>query len=181
MKTYKYFLTIAVSSLVFSFAQAQVVSGVSNQLLPTTRTIRLVNESTQTTGTIIKRDIKWDSPIPLDKTYGELTPEQKAELRALYNSMPEGDEPPFPAKGLKSIFNSVRSAQRISQARGEINMVVTVGPDGKATKVESFGNESSVRMTEITQQILMLTKYKPGICSGQPCTMQFRFTQKLRA
>jgi len=36
-------------------------------------------------------------------------------------------------------------------------------------------------MTEITQQILLLTKFKPGICGGQPCTMQFRFTQKLRA
>ena len=42
-------------------------------------------------------------------------------------------------------------------------------------------NESSVRMTEVTQQILMLTRYKPGICNGQPCVMQFRFTQKLRA
>jgi hypothetical protein len=181
MKTYKYFLTITVSSLVFSIAQAQMVGGITGQLLPSQPTTRLVNESTQTTGTIIKRDIKWDSKIPLNKTYGELTPEQKAELHALYNSMPEGDEPPFPAEGLKSIFNAVRNAQRLSQARGEINMVVTVGPDGKATKVESFGNESSVRMTEVTQQILLLTKYKPGICSGKPCTMQFRFTQKLRA
>jgi hypothetical protein len=34
-------------------------------------------------------------------------------------------------------------------------------------------------MTEITQQVLLLTPYKPAICSGQPCTMQFRFTQKL--
>jgi hypothetical protein len=181
MKTYKYFLTIAVASSVFSISQAQVVTANVGQLLPTQPKTRLVNSSTQTTGTIIKRDIKWESAIPLNKTYGELTPGQKFELHSLYNTMPEGDEPPFPSEGLKPIFNAVRSAQRISQARGEINMVVTVGADGKATKVESFGNESSPRMTEITQQILMLTKYKPGICSGQPCTMQFRFTQKLRA
>lgn len=181
MNTCKYFLTIAVSSVVFSIAQGQTMPGSSAQLLPTDRSARLVNAATQSTGTIIKRDIKWDSKIPVDKTYGELTAEQKAELHALYNSMPEGDEPPFPSEGMKSIFNAVRNAQRISQARGEINMVVTVDPEGKATKVESFGNESSPRMTEITQQILLLTKFKPGICSGQPCTMQFRFTQKLRA
>jgi len=181
MKTYEYFLTIAVSSLVFSIAQAQGVIASSNQLLPTQRTTRLTNEPTQTTGTILKRDIKWDSKIPLDKTYGELTPAQKFELHSLYDSMPEGDEPPFPEAGMNPIFNAVRNAQRLSNARGEINMVVTVGVDGKATKVESFGNESSVRMTEVTQQILMLTRYKPGICNGQPCVMQFRFTQKLRA
>jgi hypothetical protein len=180
MKPYKYLLSIAVAALVYSAAQAQVFPSVSGRLLPTQPTTRLVNESTQSTGTIIKRDIKWDSSIPLNKTYGELTPEQKAELRALYTTMPEGDEPPFPAEGMKRIFNAVRNAQRISQARGEINMVVTVGADGKATKVESFGNESSVHMTEVTEQILLLTKYKPGKCDGQPCTMQFRFTQKLR-
>ena len=119
-------MTIAVSSLVSSIAKAQGVIASSNQLLPTQRTTRLTNEH-----------IKWDSKIPLDKTYGELTPAQKFELHSLYDSMPEGDEPPF--------------------------------------------NESSVRMTEVTQQILMLTRYKPGICNGQPCVMQFRFTQKLRA
>jgi hypothetical protein len=181
MNTYRHILTIGVSSLVFSIAQAQMPGGITGQLLPTQPTTRLVNQPTQSTGTIIKRDIRWESKIPLKKTYGELNPEQKAELHALYTTMPEGDEPPFPAEGMWAIFNAVRNAQRIAQARGEINMVVTVGPDGKAVKVESFGNESSQRMTEVTQQILLLTRYKPAVCSGQPCIMQFRFTQKLRA
>jgi hypothetical protein len=179
MKTYKSFLTISAATLAISIAHGQV-PGTTGGLLPTERTVRLSHEPTQSTGSILKRDIRWDSKIPLDKTYGELSPEQKAELHALYHEMPEGDEPPFPARGMKPIFNAVRNAQRISQARGEINMVVTVGPDGKATRVESFGNESSAHMTEVAEQILLLTPYKPGICSGKPCMMQFRFTQKLR-
>jgi hypothetical protein len=179
MNTYKYISLIAVSSCFFSVAQAQI-AGNGVPLLPTQATTRLVNASTASTGTILKRDIRWDSKIPLKKRYGELTPEQKAELRAMYNSMPDGDEPPYPEAGMAAIFNPVRNAQRVSQSHGEINMVVTVGPDGKATKVESFGSESP-RMTEVTQQVLLLTKYKPGICAGKPCTMQFRFTQKLKS
>jgi hypothetical protein len=178
MKTYKYFLSIAASLCVFSSAQAQVLTGSGTQLLPPDTQTQLANEATHSTGTILKKDIRWQSKIPLNKTYGELTPEQKAVLHAMYRDLGEGDEPPFPEKGIKPIFNAVRNAQRIANSRGELDMVVTVGPDGKATKVENFGS-SSARLAETAQQILLLTPYKPGLCGGQPCTMQFRFQQKL--
>jgi hypothetical protein len=176
MNTYKLLSLIAVSSLTFSVAQAQFVMG--NQLLPSQPVKQLGNGPSTSTGTILKKDIRWESDIPLKKTYGELTEVQKAALRALYSAMPEGDEPPFPVEGMRAIFYPIRNAQRITPSRGEINMVVTVGPDGKASRVESFGSESP-KMNEVAQQILLLTRYKPGICSGRPCTMQFRFTQKL--
>src|ERR1044072_1103925 len=173
MKTSKYFLTIAVSTFVFSLAQGQSINGLSPQLLPSQATGRLVNESTQSTGTILKRDIKWESKIPLNKTYGELTPEQKAELHKMYETLKPGDEPPFPAEGIKPIFSAVKKAQRVLKARGQLDMKVTVGPDAKAIKVEDFGTVRTGQMTEITQQVLLLTTYKPAICNGQPCTMQF--------
>jgi len=87
--------------------------------------------------------------------------------------------PPFPSEGIKPIFNAVKKAQRILQARGRLDMKVTVGPDGKAIKVEDFGTVRTGQMTETTQQVLLLTTYKPGMCNGTPCTMQFRFTQQL--
>ena len=79
------------------------------------------------------------------------------------------------------IFSAIKKAQRIRQARGELNLAVTVDAQGNATKVEDRGGVYDVQMTEIAQQVLLLTKFKPAKCSGQPCTMQFRFTQKLRA
>lgn len=138
-------------------------------------------EPSQDTGTIIKKQIRWDSKIPLDKTYEQLTPEQKTELHKMYSKLAPGDEPPFPLEGIKPIFSAIRKAQRIRQARGELNMAVTVGPDGNATKVEDFGGVQDIQMTEIAQQVLLLTKYKPAVCNGTPCTMEFRFTQKLKA
>jgi hypothetical protein len=178
MSSFKVCLFAAVSAGTFTIAQAQSTGG---QLLPSNTPTRVVSESTMTTGTILKKkDLRWESRIPLNKTYGELTPEQKEALHAMYQSLPPGDEPPFPEKGIKPIFNVVRNAQNILQARGELNMVVTVGPDGKAIKVENFSNVINPRIMETTEHALLETKYKPGVCSGTPCTMQFRFTQKLK-
>ena len=182
MNSYKYCLLLAVSACVFTNAQAQTLP---RETAPRSSTAiantRNINSASQETGTIIKKDIRWDSKIPLDKTYGELTPEQKAELHAMYEKLAPGDEPPFPADGIKPIFSAIKKAQRILQARGELNMAVTVGPDGKASQVEDLGGVYNIQMTEIAQQALLLTKYKPAVCNGSPCTMKFKFTQKLKA
>lgn len=174
--------TFLLTALVFASAtaQAQAPGELPGRASPGIAPTRQFQEPTQTTGTIIKKGLRWNSPIPLNKTYGELTPEQKAELHAMYQQLQPGDEPPFPEKGIKPIFNAISNAQRILQARGELNMVVTVGPDGKATKVEDYSSTYSAQLKETTQQVLLLTKYKPAMCQGAPCTMQYRFTQALK-
>jgi hypothetical protein len=169
MNSYRYSLIIAASAFAFTLASAQ------SRDTPFT-------PSTQSTGTILKPGggLRWTSKIPLNKTYGQLSAGQKAQLHAMYESLAPGDEPPFPEDGIKPIFVAVRDAQATYKARGELNMSVTVGPDGRAIKVEDFGSVDDVHMTEVTQKALLSTRYKPAMCSGTPCTMQFRFTQKLK-
>jgi len=182
MNTLKTCISIVVVASVSTLALAQLAPGETHPRSATaTGNTRNMQTASQETGTILKKDIRWDSKIPLNKTYAELSAEQKAELHKMYENLPEGDEPPFPEQGMKPIFSAIRKAQRIRQARGELNMAVTVGPDGNATKVEDRGGVYDIQMTEIAQQVLLLTKYKPAVCKGQPCTMQFRFTQKLKA
>src|SRR6185436_1248194 len=135
----------------------------------------------QETGTILKHDLKWSSKIPVDKTYEQFTDEEKAELRSLYKSLGPNDEPPFPLEGMKPIFSALKEAQRILKARCELNMAVTVGPDGKATRVEDFGGVRDIQMAELAQQVLLLTKYKPGKCGGSPCVMMFPFRLQLKS
>jgi len=181
MKTHQ-FLSLVVISVASTVAQAQLIPSNESPARSSSATANTRNTvaATQETGTIIKKDIRWNSKIPLDKTYGELTPEQRAELHAQYEALPEGDEPPFPENGIKPIFNAIKKTQRIRQAHGELIMAVTVGPDGKAIKVEELGNVYDIQMTELAQQVLLLTKYKPAVCSGKPCTMKFKFTQQLK-
>jgi hypothetical protein len=154
--------------------------------MSTSAPTRYSNSATSSTGTILKQgpathDIKWESEVPLNRVYGKLTDEERAHLHAMYSSLAPGDEPPFPLKGLKSIFTTIRLAQRQHQAVGELDMFVTVGPDGVPRKVESHGTVSNAKMTEVARQALMSTKYKPAMCHGTPCEMEFRFTQKLKS
>jgi hypothetical protein len=182
MKTRQHLLLIAAICCVSTLAQAQLLPSqeMPARSAPASAPSRNTISATQETGTIIKKDIRWESKIPLNKTYEELTPEQKAELHSQYEAMPEGDEPPFPAEGIKPIFSAIRKAQRLRQAHGNLIMAVTVDPEGNATKVEELGSVYDLQMTQLAQQVLLLTKYKPAVCSGKPCTMKYKFSQQLK-
>jgi hypothetical protein len=181
MNIFKSCLLVAVCACAITNAQAQLPTADSTTGggMPSEAPMRMSNVATSNTGTIIKKELRWNSKIPLNKTYSQLTPEQKAEVHAMYEALAPGDEPPFPAEGLRSIFGAVRKAQDMLEARGELNLAVTVGPDGKATKVEDYGNVNKREMTQFAAQVLLMTKYKPAVCNGKPCIGQFPFNIKL--
>lgn len=178
MKTPKLLLLLAVTACSITTAHAQ-------SPLPPTRSspglapTRITNEPTSDTGTILSREMRWTSKIPLNKTYGELNDAQKAELRSLYESMPPDDEPPYPLDGMKPVFNAIKSAQRKLRAKGVLNLAVTVGPDGKAKQVVDLGSTQNTEMTKFAGTVLMMTKFKPAVCAGKPCESQFPLHLKL--
>jgi outer membrane biosynthesis protein TonB len=181
MNTYKICLLLAASAGAVSVAHAQ--ASVPNESpafgASATAVTRNFNEATSETGTIIKKEVRWDSKIPLNKTYGQLTPEQKDYFHAMYEALKPGDEPPFPLEGIKPIINAINKGQSMMRARGELNLTVTVGPDGKATEVADYGSTRNREMLNYAASILLMTKFKPAVCSGKPCTMQFPFALKL--
>ena len=142
--------------------------------------VRYMSEASANTGTMIKKQIRWSSKIPLNRTYAELSPQQKAEFHAMYESIPPGDEPPFPLEGLKSVFTAIKKAQGKLQANGDLNMAVTVGPDGKAKQVADYGSVDNPEMTKFAASVLLMTRFKPAVCAGTPCTMQFPFNLRLK-
>ena len=135
MTIHRSWLFVALCGCALPIAQAQLGP-------PMTATARapthIYTDPTQETGTILKQDLKWTSRIPVDKTYEQLTPAQVKELRSMYARLPPNDEPPFPLEGMTPIFNALKKAQHLVQARGELNMVVTVDSEGKATKVDDL-------------------------------------------
>lgn len=181
MKTFKFALFVF-AACAFPLAQAQLIGADSAPPpggLPTEAAMRTMNEASSSTGTIIKKELRWSSRIPLNRTYDQLTPEEKAEFHAMYASLAPGDEPPFPLEGMKPVFSAIRKAQDMLEARGELNLAVTVGPDGTATKVEEYGRVNKREMTEFASTVLLMTKFKPAVCNGSPCASQFPFTLKL--
>jgi hypothetical protein len=82
------------------------------------------------TGSLFRRYEVQGSKVPINKRYDEFTEEEKKLIKELYEHIGPGDEPPFPADGLKPIFDAVRQAQNKLLVKGQLILLVTVAPSG---------------------------------------------------
>lgn len=128
-------------------------------------------------GTHIPRQ-EGSSFVPPDASYQELTPEQQALVRSLYEPMPEGDEPPYPLHGLAALMRPIGEAHRKIRDDGMLVLFIDVNSRGEATRVEVVKTPSA-KMGSVAAEIAMATKFKPAVCHGQPCAMSYPFRIKL--
>jgi hypothetical protein len=113
-------------------------------------------------------------PVPVDKTYSELTPAEKMLVKSLYEPMADADEPPYPLHGPRRILETCEEIEKYLRVRGGLSLAVTVDPDGKPVAVEVLKSPDA-EMTKKMAMVLMLEKYKPAVCNGAPCQMQYPF------
>jgi len=126
----------------------------------------------QETGTRFGRAAMTSPGMPLNRRYPELDAAEKALVRANYEGMPEADEPPFPAEGLLLIFTELHTGAEQGLPRGLLAVVVDVGSNGKVQHAESFGKVDA-DFARFAASVLARTPFKPGICAGKPCAMQY--------
>lgn len=133
---------------------------------------------TPRTGTNIPHNLL-SSRLPYNKTYDQLTNEDKHLLRSLYQHMGPDDEPPFPLRGYKTIYKALSDIQRKMLVQGELEIAVTVDAKGEGTSVKIYASPDP-EMTRIVATLMMLEKYKPAVCSGKPCEQDFHFKVNFR-
>ncbi|MBC7995838.1 MAG: hypothetical protein H7Z15_21620 [Rhizobacter sp.] len=126
------------------------------------------------TGSGIRREVVKGAVLPINKRYAELTAEEKATLNRYYERVDPGDEPPFPAEGLRPIYEAMRKGQNKLGVTGELILLATVAVDGEVIEVKSLGSPSE-EMTKFAASVLFFTKFQPAVCGGKPCQMQFPF------
>lgn len=124
----------------------------------------------------LARQAVWGS-VPFDKSYAELTPEQQALVKQPYKALEEGDEPPYPIKGLQPIYNWLKQAQDKVKVVGDLRLDVLVGKDGNPVSVTTIGAPSP-EIAKFATLVVFKEKYKPAICHGAPCEMIFPFNMK---
>ncbi len=124
------------------------------------------------TGTRIRSIAVWSTRLPLNLSYEQLSPEDRALFHRHYEAMPPGDEPPYPLSGIRALIDPVRSAQQRRLAVGELLLIATVDPQGVVTEVQIVG-EADPTMAKVAARALAVAKFKPAVCSGQPCIGQF--------
>lgn len=123
----------------------------------------------------VKRDFSWaPSTIPTRLKYHELNQAQKLLLNRAYEHIAEGDEPPYPKEGLRPVFAALQKGHELLSAQGKLILIVDVDEAGTATSVRAIGSPSP-EMTKFASAVLGLTAFKPSMCGGTPCKMQYPF------
>jgi hypothetical protein len=110
--------------------------------------------------------------LPLNRRYADLDAEEKAIVRANYEAMPADDEPPFPAQGLLPIFDAFKRGADKQAPLGTLTLVADVDGEGKVRHVDSFGKVDA-DFARFASRVLVATPFKPAICGGKPCNMQY--------
>jgi hypothetical protein len=139
-----------------------------------------VNQNVPETGSHIARALATSTRIPLDKDYAALTPEQQGLLKSQYNLASSADEPPFPLAGLAPIYKAIINSQPNAPVSGDLTILVDVDSKGDAGST-SIVQSTDPQVARIAARALAREKYKPAVCSGHPCPMQFRFQVWLSA
>jgi hypothetical protein len=112
------------------------------------------------------------SAVPFDKTYAQMSAEQKAVLAQDYESLAPGDEPPYPALGLGHVSSYMVRFAEMTDVTGPLVATVEVSPEGKARNVAVYRSPDP-RLTSMVTTLLANESYKPGKCGGAPCAMSY--------
>jgi hypothetical protein len=117
--------------------------------------------------------------LPLNRRYAEFTDAEKAVVRGWYESLKPGDEPPFPAGGMRPVVDNLMRIQVRLSYEGELYLAAAVGPDGRVNAVKVLRSPDP-EMSRMAATVLMETKFKPALCDGLPCGMDFPLRQVLK-
>ena len=126
-------------------------------------------------GAITGKRIPWQATTfapSYEKRYGEMTAVEQQHFRTWYEDLDERDEPPYPANGLRELFADIAKIQKKLRMEGLMLAVAHVDEHGDAQTVSivQIPNEAAKAPLGF---ILIQTKYKPGLCDGTRCAMDF--------
>ena len=125
------------------------------------------------------RPVEAESLVPFDKTYDELNAAQKKAFRSMYGVLKESEHPPYPLKGTDEIYQAMIKANKLVAVPGKLFLVANVNAQGTVDDVAVY-NSPDKRITEIATNLMLVIKFKPAVCDGTPCAMEFPFEMDLR-
>ncbi|MCG2585368.1 hypothetical protein [Massilia sp. TS11] len=126
------------------------------------------------TGSNLRRMIVSNHPVPFDKAYAELTPEQQQWVRNQYKELGPNDVPPFPRAGLAELYRAAALVADRIDSGGYLYLVARVNAEGKAEEIEVY-NTPDTLVSRYVGMAMLLEKYTPARCNGVPCAMEFPF------
>jgi hypothetical protein len=118
------------------------------------------------------------SPLPLDRGFDELTPDQQRFVRSYYPALDAGDDPPYPLKGGQELYAVLAKLAGRYSLHDDVLVYVAVDADARVSSVTTVGalDPEIKRMIGTAAGLL---KYTPARCGGKPCRGVVPFNLKL--
>ena len=163
MKTNKFKVLISLLSI----ASLLLITGASNAA--TNRMYYLKGDPTA--GTKIS-SIEATSPISFNKRFAKLSAREQAMFKAKYDNLAVSDVPPFPHRGLRSIYRPIVDANKSIDVSGSLRLTATVNANGFVESVKVL-DSPDVKLAAVAEKTLLSTKFDPASCNGIACEMTF--------
>ncbi len=116
-------------------------------------------------------NVQWPK-LPFRGSYRWLSRDERAWLLQWYESIPEGDSPPYPKDGIGEIINRVgrAAAVRGEDFTGSATVFVEIDSTGKAVDASS-NKGSDANVAKMIGGAVSFLEFDPASCSGKPCKM----------
>jgi hypothetical protein len=132
-----------------------------------------LREDVAPTGTnIVRAAVVW--PVPINRSYEELTGEQKNLVRDEYVKLGARDEPPYPLEGMTPILRELAKVSAQDFDSGLLHLAVRVDANGHPLGVAVLASPNR-NMEEAMGLALLDATYKAAKCDGKPCEGDFSF------
>ena len=122
----------------------------------------------------LRRTVYLTANVPYDREFAELTSDQQARVRSVYNDLSAADQPPWPKGGLRVVLKDL--VRQMSSFRstdsGPIMAVARVNAQGTVDKVEVYKSPSD-SITSAASKALFNTPFAPARRGGAPVAMDF--------
>lgn len=120
------------------------------------------------------RPIEATSYIPFNKKYDQLTERQKNIYRSYFEGLQKDETPPFPLGGLEEIYEPLIKGHARVGGGGELLVFSKIDKKGVVQEVTVYKSPTK-KLAELVTTVMFNTKFKPAMCAGEPCGMDFPF------
>lgn len=124
------------------------------------------------TGSSVRRYNLAPSPVPINRSFSELSAEERDTVRLWFESLKTSEEPPYPVEGLRPIYAAISRAQQFILTWGRLKARAWIDVTGNVDRIEFF-ELPDPRLREVVTATLFPMKFKPALCAGRPCEMEF--------
>jgi TonB family protein len=112
------------------------------------------------------------SSVPLNLSYARFTDKQKAIFNRNFNLQSTNSQPPFPKRGLQSLYRPIIEQGQKQGIKGQLNATLLVNKNGFVEEVKIQKNTNQAFNKKLIS-LLEKTRFEPAQCNGQACSMTF--------